>query len=273
MEFMFDIIPLIIILISLATIIAIVVRKFPILAALDLDTIQSEKEAQFKERILSKRLKRNVIRYSSKLANAVKPVWGWLGTIAKKAYHRLLEFKENYNRHNEPLLLVSGLENALREAEDLVAKEEYDEAEKRYIAVISADSQNTDAFEGLGHLYAARKQYAEARQTFEHVLRLLERDDIASGRQDRRNDNPYISSINYELALVARDGGDTRQAAVYIKRATDLMANNPRYLDMKTEIAIMNNDKSTALDSLGRLRDVNPENGKIREFEERIRSL
>ena len=43
---MYNVLPLLIILFSLTSIIIIVVRKFSVLASLDIETIQSEKEAK-----------------------------------------------------------------------------------------------------------------------------------------------------------------------------------------------------------------------------------
>ena len=70
---MYNIIPLFLILISLFAIIIIIIRKFSVLASLDVSTIQSEKEAMFKEQIIGNRLKRNIIRYTSKIKNFLKP--------------------------------------------------------------------------------------------------------------------------------------------------------------------------------------------------------
>ncbi|MCG2695403.1 hypothetical protein L6248_00495 [Candidatus Parcubacteria bacterium] len=71
---MYNIIPLIIILISLLVIIIVVSRKFSVLASLDLESIPAEKEARFKERIISSRLKRNFVRWGSKTIRFIRPV-------------------------------------------------------------------------------------------------------------------------------------------------------------------------------------------------------
>ena len=50
---MFNIIPLLLILLSFGVIIYIVVKKFSILANLDVDSIPAEREAKFKEKIIN----------------------------------------------------------------------------------------------------------------------------------------------------------------------------------------------------------------------------
>jgi tetratricopeptide (TPR) repeat protein len=277
---MYDIIPLVLILLSLIVLIIIILRKFPVLASLDVNTIQSEKEAQFKEQIIGKRLKRNIIRYSSKFTKQIKPFGLWLLSLWKTAYQKLLDFKENYNKHEGVKSAGRDIDTLLQRAEDAVREEKYDEAEKVFIEAISVDSQSLRAFKGLGKLYQERKQYLEAKQTFEHVLRLLEHDESKSqiayseeAGQGVSNDNSYAASIYYELAVTCRDNEEYRAADTNIGKACDLMPNNPRYLDMKLEISIMNKDKGSALDALAKLKEANPENNKIGEFEAKIREL
>jgi len=92
---MFNIIPLILILLGLAAIIVIVVRKFSILANLDIDNIPAEREAKFKEQIIGKRMKRNFLKYYSRLARIIGPLGEAIGNLFKWLHERLLEFKEN----------------------------------------------------------------------------------------------------------------------------------------------------------------------------------
>jgi tetratricopeptide (TPR) repeat protein len=278
---MYNIIPLFIILCSLFAIIVIIIRKFSVLAALDVTTIQSEKEAIFKEQIIGNRLKRNIIRYYAKFVNIFKPIGKEVVLFGKKIIEKLLYFKENYNKTATGPVLVGDIEKMLNEADELFADEKYDEAEKRYIEIISLDSQNLEAFRGLGRLYHDKKQHKESRQTFEHILRLLEHEELrqetaasTDGQSDvRKIDNHYLSSIYYELALVCLDSEDMKCAQTNIIRAAEVEPNNPRYLDMKLEISIINKEKAVALDALKKLIEVNPENNKIPEFEERIRAI
>ncbi len=279
---MYNIIPLFLIFFSLFIIIIIIIRKFPVLAALDIDTIQAEKEAQFKEQIISNRLKRNIIRYNSKLIKIFKPLGLWIISLGKKFYEKLLDFKENYNKEEVLELSENNLEEMIENAEDLIKEEKFDEAERKFINIISLDSQNLKAFKGLGRLYLDKKQYREAKQTFEHVLRLLEHDELKIGvssvggdieKNNQKINNHYLSSIYYELSKVCEGNEEYKEALDNIIRATEIEPNNPRYLDMKLEISIMNKDKGVALDAFEKLKEVNPDNNKLKEFEKKIREL
>ena len=279
---MYNIIPLFLILFSLLVIIIIITRKFPVLANLDLDTIQSEKEAQFKEQIIGNRLKRNVIRYNSKLVNIFQPIISSVVNWIKMFYEKLLAFKENYNREEILEDTADGVDKMISNAEELLKEEKIEEAEKQFIDVISIDSQNLKAFKGLGKLYIDKKQFTEAKQTFEHVLRLLERDELKVGfsptgkndnKEELKIDNHYLSSIYYELAKACQGNEEYKLALQNIIKATEIEPSNPRYLDMKLEISIMNKDKGIAFDALKKLEEVNPNNNKLEEFKEKVREM
>ncbi|MEA3398584.1 MAG: hypothetical protein U9R06_02465, partial [Patescibacteria group bacterium] len=86
---MYNIIPLVLILVSLTVIIVIITRKFPALANIDLGTIQTERETKFKERIISNRIKRGYYKYYSKLAKLAKPIGGVIVDFFKWGYKKL----------------------------------------------------------------------------------------------------------------------------------------------------------------------------------------
>ena len=88
---MYNIIPLLLILISLSVIIVIVARKFTVLANLDVANIPAEKEAKFKERIISNRLKRNIIQWSAKFSRLIQPVSIGVASFFKSNLHKLYQ--------------------------------------------------------------------------------------------------------------------------------------------------------------------------------------
>ncbi|MCU0678901.1 MAG: hypothetical protein MUC28_00435 [Planctomycetes bacterium] len=277
---MFNIIPLILILLSLSVIIVIVVRKFSILASLDVDSIPAEREAKFKEKIISNRLKRSFFKYYHKLFRILKPIADGGQSAGRWLFDKLVEFKENYNRDAAPL--KSGAEAADKlfgEASELMRSEDWEGAEKKFIEIISFDSQNYRAFRELGNLYYLRKDYNEAKQSLAHALRLIEQNSGGIGNSpaaenEMGNGNGcLIASINYDLAEVLREIADLNGAMAHIKQALQLEPNNPRYLDIKLEISIINKDKIAALDAFEKLQAVNPENQKLAEWEKQISEL
>lgn len=286
---MFNIIPLILILISLGVIILIVVKKFPVLANLDVESIQAEREAKFKERIISNRLKRNFFKYYAKIVRATKPIGQAIGNFFKWGQKKLVEFKKNYAKEEVTKGEIKHTINKLfSEVKELIEKEELEQAEDKLIEIIGLDSQNIKAFKSLGDFYFDRKDYHEAKQTFEHVLKLLEREsDIYSPtvqaaenggeglteEEDARDIDSQLASVYFDLAIVDKATDNFDGALASINKAFKLEPNNPRYLDTKLEISIIKKDRISALEAYDNLVKVNPENQKLADFKEQIDEL
>ncbi|MDP2709214.1 MAG: tetratricopeptide repeat protein [bacterium] len=256
---MYNILPLLLILISLSVIIAIVSRKFSVLAALDVDSIPAEKEAKFKERIISNRLKRNIIRWWSKFALISAPAARAAGDFFKSMLSRLYQAKNDYRVSGE---IDSGqiIEQLLVQAEEFKKHDDLDAAEKKYIEIIGFDSKNIKAFKELGQVYYDKKQFEEARQTFEHILKL-------------RENGEEIYDIYFNLAEVYQAMEKYEEAIGNLKQALTQEPANPRYLDTMLEISIIIKDKALALDTYNKLSRANPENNKLGEFKKQIDEL
>jgi len=287
---MYDIIPIVLLLISFGVMAVIAVRKFPALASLDVANIPAEKEARFKERILSNRLKRNVLKSYAKVARVMRPIFGWLTDILRSMYVKLHDLKEKYRTEqpSTPEDAEKRIAILFEESEELRRQEEYNAAEKKLIEIIGMDSKNIKAFKALGHLYVERKDLEEAKQTFEHILKLKADDEEAyddlalvaqaSGNLDLAKDD-YLKSIEinnqraqtyYNLALIYEESGDLFSATDNMKHALKLEPNNPRYLDTTLRISIIIKDKVLALEAYQRFLRVNPENQKLSEFKRQI---
>ena len=284
---MYNIIPLILIIASLAVVIVIVVKKFSSLANLNIETIQAEREAKFKEQIISNRIKRNYYKYYGKILKILRPAFDGTSNFFKWSYAKLVEFKENYNREKK----IAGTDSRqtitklFSDAEDLQKSGDLEKSEGKYIEIISLDSKSFKAFKELGKLYFNRKDFNEAKQTFEHALKLLEHEnlqsntDVSNGYIDKNgleknvNLNTEIASIYFELTLVSRAMQNPTGALSNINRALSLEPNSPKYLDTKLEISIIRKDKISALESYEKLKEVNPDNQKLEDFKKQIQEL
>ena len=252
---MFNIIPLILILVSLSIIIIIVVKKFSVLASLDIETIQEEKEAKFKEQIIGNRLKRNIVKWKSRGMRMVRPIGQAIKNFFAWLHNKLLELKDSYAskatvEHEDVPVQV---ERLFVEAEELQKKDELDEAEKKYIEIIGLAPKNIKAFKLLGRLYFEEKNFGEAAQTFEHALKLLDDIEDLAGTQAEdaaRDEQTEVmdwdsqrASIYLDLALSHKTAEEAGQALKAIKKALRLEPNNPRYLDTALELSIIEEDK------------------------------
>ncbi|MFH1523241.1 MAG: tetratricopeptide repeat protein [Patescibacteria group bacterium] len=262
---MYNIIPVILILLSLSIIIVIVARKFSVLANLDVNSIQEVRETRVKEKIISDRFKRNITKWSSRLIKAYKFTSDKTSIFLKWSNNKLQDLKDSYKV--ETILPIDDKEKKIKElfveADELCKKEMREEAEKRLIEIIGLDSKNIDAFTTLGHLYFEDKNYQEAKETFNHILKLMENEE----------DKSKISEIYFNLSLVNQTTEDYDEALVNLKEAIEIEPNNPRYLDTMIEISIINKDKVLALDAFEKLKEVNPDNQKLKEFKKQIKEL
>lgn len=287
---MYNIIPLLLILASLSVITVIVFRKFSVLASLDVDNIQAEKEAKFKERIISNRLKRNIIKWWSKLSRVLLPAIQALSNFFKTMLSRLYQLKSDYQVQVQ-INTAAGdnkLEQLFIQAEEFRKHDDLDSAEKKYIEIIGLDSKNIQAFKELGRVYFDKKEYEEAKQTFEHILKLKEDDEdiynnlaqIAKEKGDLSEArDEYLKSINinkqnaqayFSLATVYQAMGKWSETIKNLKKALKIEPSNPKYLDTMLEISIIIKDKVLALDTYQKLLKTNPENNKIVEFKKQI---
>jgi tetratricopeptide (TPR) repeat protein len=262
---MYNLIPLILILVSLTVIIFVITKKFAVLANIDIDSIQKEKEAKIKEEIVSNRLKRNFLKWSSKLVKATKFLGGKTVVLSRWAYNRLHDMRDNYKKDTEVVSeeKEAVVENAMDEVRELQKNEDWKEAEKKLIKIISLDSQNVEAFRSLGEIYLEQKNYSDAKETFKHIIKLLEDEEVEE----------ELAEAYFDLALVNQEEDSLDEASEALKKALKLNPNNPRYLDTMLEISIINKDKISALDAYEKLEKANPENNKLIEFKERIREL
>ncbi|MFA6306988.1 MAG: tetratricopeptide repeat protein [Patescibacteria group bacterium] len=287
---MYNIIPLLLILVSLSVIIVIVSRKFSVLAALDVASIPAEKEAKFKERIISNRLKRNIIKYWARSIRVLAPLGRLAGSYMKSKLHKLYQAKDIY-QENERVDGPETIDQLFSQAEELKKRDDLGSAEKKYIEIIGLDSKNIKAFKELGRIYFEKKEFEEAKQTFEHILKLKEDDEdiyenlakIAKEKGDLNEArDEYLKSINinkqnsqtyFNLAEVYRAMGKLPEAALNLKKALKIEPANPRYLDTMLEISIIIKDKALALDAYNKLLKANPENNKLEEFKRQIDEL
>ena len=181
-----------------------------------------------------------------------------VGNFFKWIYSKLFELKDKYK--SEKILpkeeAVKKVDELMAESDELIKDGNLEEAEKKLIEIIDLDNKNIEAFQTLGELYFERKNFEEAKQTLEHVIKLEEGDN---------------GEIYYDLSLVNKESEDIEAAMKNIKEALKIEPNNPRYLDTLFDISIINKDKITALDAYKKLKEVNPENQKLDERSEERR--
>jgi len=262
---MYNIIPLVLISISIFIILIIVVRKFSALANLDVENMPAEKEAKFKEQLATSRLQRNLSKWGSKITKFGRFINEKGAFVFRTGYDKLHEIRKEYVKPEIPETEEDKeimIKELFFKISDLDDKDDFLEKEKDLIRIIEIDSKNIKAFNSLGELYSENKKYEEAKQAFSHVLKLLPDDDTAKQ-----------ADVYYDMALIYKSTDENIEALETIKMASKFVPNNPRFLDALLDISIINNEKELAEEALGKLESVNPENGKIEELREKIQKI
>ncbi len=268
---MSTIISLILIGLCLLIILAIILKKFPALAILDVNNMPGEKEAKFKDQIIKQKVERDLARVGGKLGR----VWLFIGkrvsNFLQSSQTQLKKVKHSYKNavkipHVEKQKKIKDLFVAYA---DSLKKENYPEAEEKLVEIISLDQKNISAFFKLGSLYDEQKKWSEARQTYQYALKLAHQfsDDESLMAE------LTIQEIYFSLAWIEREFGDLEAALENIREALELEQNSPRFLDLILDLSIMKKDKESALLYLEKLASVNPDNNKLSGFREKIENL
>ncbi len=141
------------------------------------------------------------------------------------------------------------------EAKALLEKDEVIPAEKKYIDIISHNAKSVDAYEGLGNLYLSQGQFDQARETLQFALRL----------------SPNDASVLVSLAELEMKLDQPKAALGHMHKAIQKRSKNPKYLDLYIEISLKAGSLKDAQEGSKRLKEVNPENQKIQDFEARFK--
>ena len=279
----------------------VVVRKFPQVSNLDVNSLPQEKINQKKQEIISRRIEEKTKSIKAKSERLFLPLikfwkqWQlkfrvYVGKIERLWHHEQIK-KIKTKSKISPEELNKKIEQLITEGEQALQFNQWDRAEEKFIAVIKLNSRSAPAYRGLGDAYFAREQLEEARETYRFVLQLEPEDDsvlvklagIAESQGDLEEAIEY-----YQKAILVNDSVSTRFAKLAdllvkigqptaakeaILGAIELEPQNPKYLDLLAEIAILCRDKVLAERAYNDLRLVNPENNKLPDLRERINLL
>ena len=290
---------LVIIIIALAVIIFLVIRKFPHLANLDLHNLPEEKIYQKKREIINKRIEKSSGLLKEKIIKMLVPVgkiWGklqlqfriYVGKIERLLHHEQVLKTKQKNKVVNKEESEEKIEQLISSGEQQLAAGNFDQAEEIFISAIKIDPKSAIAYRGLGDTYLAKNSIEEARQTYKFLIKMEPDDDsvlvklaeIAESQGDMEEAIQYyqhavlmndsFSPRFYHLAELLVKVGQPQVAVESILQAVELESQNPKYLDLLIEIAIICGNKELALKGYGELRLVNPENQKLSSFKDRI---
>ncbi|KKW43034.1 MAG: Tetratricopeptide TPR_1 repeat-containing protein [Candidatus Magasanikbacteria bacterium GW2011_GWA2_56_11] len=298
---MMIILPAILLVLSLATAVAVIIRKFPQLVLLDVESLPEVKLAQKKDEFIRKRAEVQAAMLNQKLLGFLGPVSAWYRQWQAKFRRYVSDLERRVaDKDGRSRSLIKERDEAadkeeialhLEEGRKALEGRDFASAEQHYIAAIKIDEKSVPAYSGLGDVYAAQEHFEEAKQTYRFVLylnpveehALLSLAEIAEeqGRLDTAVQyyqelilhNENISSRFAKLCDLLMQLGQYPTALEAIRQAVYLEPQNPKYLDNLIEASIMVGNKTLAEEAYRELRMVNPENQKLAVFKERLDAL
>ncbi|RJQ33316.1 hypothetical protein C4566_03710 [Candidatus Parcubacteria bacterium] len=294
---MIDIISAAVAVLSLSYLIYLLVKKFPRVTNVNVESLPETKTKRQKEQIIKNRLERSWHDIWLKIEDLASPAKDKFNDFFRQRYQRLKSIEKDLRRksHEQMTSTVAksqAISDMIVEAKQFLNEEDYQKAEDLLLDAISIDSQNADAYRLLAEVYRERKEYVQAKETLEYLLKITNNEDaavyssLADIAKERGNlkqaEEDYLKSISlsndnhfYFLALaeVYLELEEQDKALETAQKGLTLSPNNPKILDFLINLSIIMSDKELALQYLDKLKEVNPENNKIAEFTERIDEL
>ena len=291
----FDIIPFIIIIVSLLIIFFIVLRKFPLLSQIDIEKLPAEKQSKVREKIVLGRIERRLAALrAGKIGQILNSMASLFKSGSRSGFDYLVSLEEKFKKKEKVVIDKDNsgqkVSQLLIEADELFKMHQLEEAEKKYIEAISLDKKNKEAYQALAEIYFERKEFEQAKEIYKHLLKLNSQDDAVYAKLGRlylvqgnflEAEKDYLKSLKIQercstyidLGLCYKSMECYIEAQETLKKALELEPNNPRLLDLLLEISIIVKDKNLANYYWQRLAEVDPENQKLDSLKEVVDKL
>lgn len=298
----YNIISFIFIIVPLAIILVVIIKKFPQLALLDVDNVPEVKADKKKNEVFKKRVEEKAAKSKKDWIKKLKPVVALLKILQGKFRDYVMQVTNRVEEENKKVREENvseeisekqkqSLFTLLREGDNALSNEEYEIAEKKYIAAIKIDPKNTNAYRGLAEVYTKQGQMNEAKETYKFIFQLDPSDSevlvkLAEIFEEEGNEKEaieyYQKSVliedNYphrfvKLAELLGNIDEYETALAAIEQAVELEPQNPKYLDIMVEMSIMSGHRDTAEEIYQKLRMANPDNQKLVSFKDRIEKM
>ena len=261
-----NILIILIILVSLGIIWRIISPKFPRLSLIEIENLPKEQQIKTKKEIIKNRLERKLEERYKKILQFLcflKPFNLKLKKFFNKCGEKFLDLEQKYifkYQHlikKEPELVQDKIKKLFIQGKELIKEKNFNEAEKKFIEIISFDSKNIEAYKQLAEIYFQQNDLEHTKEILYFIQKL----------------NPNDETIPTQLGLINKSLEQHEEAISNFKKALLLTPNNPRNLDLLIEEYIFVKNQFLAEKVLEKLEEVNPENQKIKEFRERIEKM
>ena len=281
--------------VALAVIGVVVFRHWKEIRLLDPDTIRQEQERKVRDRIVRQRFDRRLRKLSIPVQRVGRSIAERLTRSVRQIEGRLARTAGSVPRSGPSDNGVGETSEAVRmlldEAASYADKGGWAQAERAYLEILKHDSRQLVAYRGLGRIYLAQKSYTQAKETFKFLDRIQGCDDAcyagmaliaeAEGnatdaeqfRIHAADAAPKNPIRHVELARFYLSHGSPDYAAQSAQRALELEPENPAFLELSLEAAILLADRTEALRLFDQLRAVSTDRQTLHAFQRKIDAL
>ena len=248
---------------SLGGMIVMAVRKFPVLASLNVHDEGEAREGGVRAAILEQRLRREFFASLASLRTRLTPLFGWLKARAQRIRAWAVALEARYQRTLEEERArvfpeaAKSPDQLIGEAAALMEKGDMPAAEAALLKAVALAPRSATAFKMLARLYTLKREYDHVREVDEFLLKL----------------DPHQADVYADLGAALVALGDPLLALDAVEKAVAIEEGNPKYLDQLIDLAILLKRRTLAQEILQLLEEANPENEKIPVFAERIHEL
>jgi tetratricopeptide (TPR) repeat protein len=268
-------------------------RHLPDVKNLDVNSIAEERQIDAKNKLLEAKLARHGTQVKDKLDQLFSSKKGFFTNQLLNIRKKVQSLEEKYHGYpkEQKVNVKKTVKVLLAEAEDLINSKDYATAEKNLIEVLSRDDRNIDAYELLGELYMNDKQYNQAEEIYQHLLRLI---TTGSGQYEKldsvniKNDDLAEAEIDFlstleagsQVAFYYSNLGEVCEFTERLEgaldnylKATTIEPDNPKYLDKLIEVSIESGDRGLAKKTFNHIKKINPDNTKLDAWQRSIAKI
>lgn len=284
-------------LVALAWAVFLLARRWTDIRLLDPLTIKEERHRLKREEMIKKRFERMRSERSQPFKRWTRSVARSFDALYEGLSQRVRSMEDAYGSGSKNAFsslaptTQERIKTVLLEARSCMRDLKWSEAEKRFLEVLSLDPHHVEAYKGLGTIYLKQKMYAQARETFSFIVKMKKADDSThAGLADIEEEQGNIHEAEiHRLQAVELGGkqacrhaemashyfshGDVLRAWPFVKKATELEPNSPKYAEQALEMAVALGDPEEARGRYQRFRLLSDDRARFQQWRERVEAL
>lgn len=275
-----DVFLIVVIFVCLVILFKILISKFSVLRKIKIERISKEKAKETKSKILEKRFLEAIRRFPF-----FKKIFDFISLVSDQITDKFRglenQYKDRISRmiKESPVEVEKEIEKLIIQGNNFLNENNLELAEEKFKKVLSFDSRHLKALKSLFKIYLLENRLKEAKDMGEYILK-INKQAIKWWLRFNKGNKKTPENLIQELVLSLINLGDifdqiglNEKAISYFKSALSRNPNNPRILDFLIENYIMLKKKDEARVCLVRIKEINPENQKIAEWEEKIKNM